>query len=191
MERAFPLVHLPASARSYVREVLTRGLTVCQLAAQECKLESGDIFAFLPPDIDPSTLRSFTSGGVIACEGSKDHLIEYLSSLDDCLILFESRYALSGDPFLRDCVSRILTLGTEVYHFAHSGDSIEDLNTALRESGTAIETSMLAFSLGGTNADSYVSDGSLRNIGRLISACVVIAVSAFDGEGYVLWSANR
>ncbi len=175
-----------------MKEVLSWGLTVAKLASQSDNLASGEVFSFLPADTDLAAINNFAYGGVMEYERASEHLVEFLRNLNNeypsSLILFENRYAKVGDACLARCLSQIVTLGIEVYHVAYANDSGDVLLTALKESATAIQTSIMIFEMTGEDARFFLSDGSLRNVAHLVLHCNAIAVSAFDGEGYIIWS---
>jgi hypothetical protein len=107
----------------------------------------------------------------------------------DHFSLLENSLAAPSDPWLERAKSRILVHGDEVYHLAsHTEQTYEDVLNAVSEANNVTGlVGMVGRIPGGAASPSVagsISSAALEIIGRS-AECVF--VSAYDGEGYVIW----
>jgi hypothetical protein len=107
------------------------------------------------------------------------------------LILFENLYARPQDEFLTNCRSRISSHESDVYHVGYSNDPDDFLIMTWRESATAIQTSTMVFAISEEDHPTFLPGGSLKHMDLLASKCIGIVVSAYDGEGFVIWRRKK
>ncbi len=177
---------------NYPRTRLGDGNALAQLLCTAIDLEGGQTFAFLPPGIQLSASTNWSHGlGMSRAESVTTvcgALADIAGGHEDAICVFEDSEARPGDPWLATAKSDIRVLGSEVYHVANAS-----LPAGIGEAMGWAESSWLLigvlanpFSGWEYPADDRITE---QDLWELVASTVAIVVSAFDGEGYVVWAA--
>ncbi len=121
---------------------------------------------------------------------------DFLSESGDRICIFEDWSARSSDPFWskneerRDAATFV---DNEVYYVLISGDSEECIQEAVRWSGGAWPGRLGAMT---STAEDYPIQPDTRNISRthrkiLAERTERLAVGAYDGESYLVWTKGK
>jgi hypothetical protein len=108
---------------------------------------------------------------------------------ENAVWVFEDSEARPGDPWLSATRSVTRVYGTEVYHIARAitpdgvGDAMSDAESSWSLIGGLVDR----FSGWEHPAEDRITDMDMQ---ELVLSTVAIVVSAFDGEGYVIWAAQ-
>jgi hypothetical protein len=203
--------YVRAKAVEYVRGTLQKGKTLAAMLVKYIDFLQGTVVALTPvplsaketPEFDRGHLPSnqdsrlrITVGDLSGAAYPKSNaneqlvdLIEQSLGLQKDICLLENSLAAPKDPWLNRAHSRIAIYDNEVYHVLTSGDrSKNSISAAVRE---AHAPTVLVGALGRevlncpASRRFDVSKEDLRKFAQL-SQCVF--VSAYDGEGYIVWS---
>ncbi len=201
----------------YIRDRLADGKALGGMLLRTLQLDRGTTFTFLPPGVDERERLKFCQGGKLpqparpvtrirAPDGGTWHMTpkpNTRSKLADVIAsfidrdehracVFEDETASPDYPYLRTIATPIGTYKEDVYHFV-VGPS-PDLQ--LIERTIAHATSWLFIcAMTVVPKDMLPLRPGMRQIEfndlrRLAEGTEQIAVGAYDGEGYVLWSGS-
>jgi hypothetical protein len=147
------------------------------------------------------SMRKLTVGRIsgVACPkpSANKQLVEMIEEVlgqGDSICVLENSLAEPGDLWLKGAKSRVAIYDSEVYHFLMPVDRNEtSVTDSIREaSGPTNLVGALGRAPVGINFSSSrrfaLDRKDLEECARL-SQCVF--VSAYDGEGYIVWSAGR
>ena len=199
-------------ALEYIRKCLGDGRTLSQKLLHKANLDSGYVVALLPealseedvedfqhgklPQLPPSEWRQWghltlkpvpNTNGDLA--GIIVNFLKHSEGVPVCLI--ENEIANRGEPFLAQRLSKIVYLGSEVYHVLTSSAATEgDVLQAIRESCfVPISVGCLAVLDPGSSFEPETGgDVSEEDIDRIADRTEKIFVGAYDGESYLIWS---
>lgn len=202
---------------SYVRDCLRGGKELSTCLLQALDLESGKLTTFLPAHLDAESIVQFSVGGKLPLpQAEQDVTIHFkhglvlhakpVPNVDDALIsivqthlrssgsalcILENQMALPADPWLKRTEIPFVTHGTSVYHMLISERTDRNLVELTVKKAKSIRPPLIC-------ALGYLSEKALLNIklgtiglGELrefAGQTQKIAVGAYDGESYVIWS---
>lgn len=197
-------------ASGYLENQLAKGKTLCKYLLDMVRQGQGDFICLSPTPLGPdkviqfeeghvhndTVLNTLVIGDVSGSMGQKADSLKQLASFIQTRLtspqhfcVLENSLANPSDPWLSRSKSRILVHGIEVYHFLPYSDRIiEKIADSIREAesdtrfrgmiGKTEEITKLKISEG------RVSLGELEVMG---TSAQCIFVSAYDGEGYLVW----
>ncbi|MBS1912961.1 MAG: hypothetical protein JST22_13325 [Bacteroidetes bacterium] len=194
------VVELGEEGLRFIERNLENGLSLSQLVRRRYQLQSGLVWAPLPPDVDKSSIenrsaKEFRWGGLTEVGGSLEILTSfvsrYLESLSGGICIFEYANAKSTDPVIQRETSGILTFGLEVYCVVQSCRADPDTIAAAIRGSDSLWTHVgfLSASLAGL-PDENRAALALEDLESIADGVEHIIVGAFDGEGYLIWSRN-
>jgi hypothetical protein len=188
----YDLVALGPEGRFYLNAVLGGGTSFFQSLAKACDLKPGRAFAFLPPDCNQDGLYKFLTGGMLppAAETRRklaEFLLELLEGHARYLLISENRCARKGDPWLATSKSRIITCGDEIYHWADERATADVLMETFKDAESAIQTGFGVFTRLPENLSPPPLQASSDWFQALIPHCLLLGVTAYDGETYIIW----
>jgi hypothetical protein len=182
---------LGALGLQYLAAALADGLTLARRLAN-LDFTQGHVFTFLPVAPKFSSVQQLSHGGVASLEASRAQLVRLCRDLvappDRLLLVFEHRYARPTDPWLANCRVRFATHGTEVYFLAKGADSTDSLLTTVATADTSPVSALAGFAVQDMTRWDEMREVSDKDISELAHGCRVVAASAFDSEGYVIWT---
>ena len=161
-----------------------------QLTSVEClQFELGHTVA-------PSAPRAIRVGNITGVASSKvntqkelaEHIRQWL--IDPAhFVLLQNFLAESSDNWLLRAKSQICVCGTEVYYsLLHSDRSNDTISAAIREAEDGHNfVGMVGCIPDGSPIHISVQQLSLTDLERIASSAECIFVSAYDGEGYLIW----
>lgn len=186
----------------FIKQVLEHGLTLSQLVI-ECDIlrNNGDTFALLTDDSDVEAIRNFTadqytrgfvvhSGDTSECLAS--YIWKYLEEYENGLCLMQNYEATPTSQWLGRRKSKVVLLDMEAYHVASKASgSAESVLNAIREAeGPWIFMGVLAQA---QNTDRWMTTSTITvdDLEDVVKHITHVFVMAFDGEGYIVWEANK
>jgi len=178
---------------NHVKACLARGNTLARLLRSTLVLNRGDTFAFLPTTIDASELADLEHGLQMSSIESANAVSEAFAALADhhrsSVCVFEDSEARPGDQWLASARSSTRRRESEVYHVARvlTADGIRDAMRDAQSSWLLIGVLSAQFPGWEHPTNQQLTD---RDIRKLVTCAVAVVVSAFDGEGYVIWVAR-
>ncbi len=186
---------LGATARSYVADALGSGKTLSQLVLRDCDLETGAITADLPKALPPESLADLRDGGIVSSEAARSALVarivRFLSSSRGALVIFEDQLATPTDPITKKSPTKMVALGEELYHLLyHSDANAFAAESTLSWQANAWQEIIFFSELAKPLSLSCATQVSKDELELIAHNTVEICVSAFDGEGYAIWSAR-
>ena len=185
--------NLETKANEYIEAVLSFDSILCRCLRDIVKSKNSDIgiYAFLPDSLDAENIVRYDKGGVYEKAASylPRYLLERYGSTEGITFLFDDVMSSPSDDYLMQNESTVFSIGPEVYHFcgskAISEESLEKLIWACGVSWHSVcvvlkdqGSKLVAESMSEAALCSSVRDGFLE-----------IVVGAFDGEGYIHYSA--
>jgi hypothetical protein len=197
-------IELRFNGLDYIKQCLSAGHKVVKQLLH-LPLNSGRVWMYASPNLDPSEIQSFKWGGVIRKYQTisevdfhlEQFIFSYLSvtSPERKYLITQDINTYPTDPGLGSYEGRFFTYGSEVYHFlVWDGENTHRdlIMEVLNRGGTA--NSMLNVSLLtllpteldlplGHSVESSMINALVQNTQHII-------VEAFDGEGYIIWSRN-
>jgi len=202
------------SAIGYIQQQLGSGRTLARFLVKNVNLSRGALAVLNPVPLKAEQISEFQWGHCPPTGESAEHLqiegrtvVGYpkansygeLASLihsflknPECLCILENMLASPGDPWLERAQSCVLTHGQEVYHVLDGKNrSDETIETALREVESPI---VFVGAIGrqpvnpiAVKPGAAISAKQLVAFAELASA---IFIEAYDGEGFVIWTAE-
>lgn len=187
---------LDTQALLFVEDNLRKGLTLSRQVLTCLDISGGSVVAYLPPDIDTSTIKTrlsdeFRFGYITKLGGTLNCIVEfvksYLSAESRRIVIFENANASANDPRL-DEDGNVLIFGDEVYYMLSSKDSDEDVRNSI------VSANSLWIHIGILTSVPDISDWDPKStlgsadISDLAKRVEHIIVGAFDGEGFLIWS---
>jgi hypothetical protein len=201
---AFQEHTLGPEANEYVRDVLESGRSLALHLRRSHDLTEGKVVTRLAPDANTDELGKFEWGGKYYPEpvsGRRrtpeddlaSYILGYLEADEERVCVFENYLARSTDPWLERAESRVLFLGEEVYHVI----SAEVVNPSLAKV-TINEADYYPVFIGilsrwpeGSHLSPERRDTANEELRALAEKAEKIIVSAYDGEGYLIWGSRR
>ena len=176
------------SGLDYLRERLSRGKTLSQLAARQVG-PSWSAFALLPHSVSIERARQFGVGGVGQAALSWRCMGQFIDRLmkTDYACILENALAVPSDPAIRNDRGGHIYHDTEVYHLLTGNRSAANISglELLKEAATSDLLHGFVVPAKSTHA---LRDHEAVSRERLeqLAACPELAfVGAYDGEGFV------
>ena len=197
----------------YIEGRLALGKTLAGYLLQHTELSSGQVVTFLPSDVSYESARQFEYGGKLpALSGSEKYFTAkdgtiwrmsptpnsdfYLAGIikahlnmgEGRICIFEDANARSGDPFLLSCPVQYATFNEEVYYFL-TGKGLNDIkikDTVRYAASWLFICAMTVIPQGFIDSENQVFTS--EQLTELAKKAEKIAVGAYDGEGYLIWS---
>jgi hypothetical protein len=193
------------------------GHTLARRAMAAIDFDAGRVTTFLPSHVSLGRARNFEVGGGLFPDppesewryttdtGGKKWVIkpkpdtdrqlvapirDFLRTNGDGMVVLENFNARPDDPWLQKVSSRLIVFGSDVYHVLLPIDTVEDrIMSFLREAHSAwIFIGVMTLLPGKTDSlldKKHFTSDELSIMGEKAQK---IFVSAYDGEGYVIWS---
>jgi hypothetical protein len=205
---------LGSDALDYLCERLENGRRLLRYVLPIVRSTPGDIRTLLPAGVPDDAARDFRWGGKVApgpshyttypdgtrarieeVRGTRDGLIrligEFLAAGQSRLCVVNT-HARPSHPWLKRAKGRMVVADDEIYGVVAHGASDADVDVAIREGGgsrslVAVMAQMIEpMSVGEPGTITPVSDEFLRQVAHHVH---IVAVGAYDGEGYLVWQA--
>jgi len=183
---------LGTAGLTYLRQCLDGGKVLSHLLLRDVDLSAGSTTTYLPAGLDVADLHDFSQGGKASLGRTRrwvtGALAKSLSAIGPSgLVLLEHDLAMAGDPWLKRRGLRWAAFRDDVYFVCAFTDSRADINETLSHMAAQVVRGAAA------RVPRELLPGSGNVLApRLIEAVAketrLIVVSAFDGEGYVLWN---
>jgi hypothetical protein len=207
-------IRLGVEALGYIKAHLLRGGRLSHCLLELVDLHRGSVLTYLPGTVTDADAQDFSSGGKVSTPGNSgarfhvkgadgttwtmvptadsDEVLarivhKYLETGADRVCILENAVARPGDPSLKS-TEQILVFNNEVLHWLSSDKDLSTiLNTIHRaRSWRFVCVMTLAKDLPMPPAPGQeLSDAHLRCVAAQAEA---LAVDAYDGEGYLIWS---
>ena len=217
---AFREILLGSEALEFIRDHLTEGgMLLARDLLQYCDLENGQVMTYLPTNVSDDEARKFATGGkletpmgpsenFVARDGTRWtmkpnadtdlHLVRtiqaHLRRRGRRWCIFEDALGSPSDPRILSGDDRIRVLGSEVYYLIGEAD-VDDEARILKTVRDANSAWRFACTMSSIPEPGHFSEGgrSLKSdeVRILAERAEKIAVSAYDGEGYLIWSKDR
>jgi hypothetical protein len=191
-----------SNAISYMRSELEKDKSLSNLLLKSVNVEAGDFVALSAQKLESSEIdnlsltnaipRLFESETLSVNKHPNIHkelasiIHEYLSNGAHACLL-QNSLALKDDPWLGNAKSRIIFYRQEVYHLILPSSSPTEILDAIRESSNGVQFVGAIFWGGVGISNDLISSTDLEEIVRTTRS---IIVSAFDGEGYLIWNSD-
>ena len=197
-------------ALKYLCDQLAAGKTLSSFLLQAVQRSNGELTYMSPRPLSPEEAVEFETGhtfdfsspramkvGNISgiaypTPNTEPELVDFVKArlVDaDHFSLLENSLAAPSDPWLERAKSRILVHGDEVYHLASNTERIhEDVLNAVSEASNVLSlVGMVGRIPGGAASQSVAGRISLAALEIIGRSAECVFVSAYDGEGYVIW----
>ncbi|MBK8127157.1 MAG: hypothetical protein IPK56_10760 [Elusimicrobia bacterium] len=199
----FKQITLGHEAKVYIEECFSKGKTLGKLFRSFINLSNGLITTELPDIVSNWDPNNFEGGFVYKNERvdkteepsqtCRTLLINaILKSLkEDNVCVMESFLPSRGDEWLKETKSHVAFIGEEVCFLLDKNDaSRERVEETLND---AEDPSIFFGAIGDGDLKSIEKDGNmqLEELVKFIKKAKKIFVGAYDGEGYLVWEANR
>jgi hypothetical protein len=210
----YEAIGVDSAALVYLRKCLAQGNQLARLLAALEDLGRGSAKVLIPFAAQPNSSQNYEQALVPeqprdeqlhwrATDGTKwraarvpdmtealaDQINEFFASHADGICVLEDAAAREGDPFLTRLSSR-LSYGSDgtVFHLLFASDAnTARVVTTIREAQSWQLAGCMATSSSDVERESTrVSDGTLA---QLAAIAQTIVVRAFDGDGWLIWSA--
>jgi hypothetical protein len=199
---------------SFIRKHLLSGLTLSKQVLKFLDIEKGKVFTGMPKDIALGKLSDFDHGGIIDTnfnspifqsfqdkDGRKiimqrvsraftyvtDTTINFLQKSDNNLLIVENVKARPTDPITIDDKSVIWIFQNEIYHPIFGKTSSEEITRTLTKADSLWTMVGFLTSLPKEDNLPLKKEMSLDTIQNLAKNTQKIIVSAYDGEGFLIW----
>ncbi len=190
------LAQLDTRAEAYIREVLDLPHSLTRLFCREQSLEGGSIAAFLPAALHDEQFYAFTEGGhaplAVARQAAVLLLTHLLHADPSRLFVLEERFPTRSDVAASNGQSLRWFYGDEVYTIVAHHQNSSLIREAVDELVGMVPAVAVVGYVCNVPPDAPVlqhppelTDADLAALARGVSH---ILVSAYDGEGFVLWS---
>lgn len=179
---------IDAKCLSYLERVLRSGKSLSHLLLERVDFAAAKIHALLSTRIVEREIKDFAAGGIGSIESPRRALAEiglrYLQEPDKQIVL-EEGLARPGDPAIRNKEGVVLLAG-EIYYLARKMDAVEEMERFLMQLRHAIGLVGIFCSAGA----GHVQKISETELAEFAATTEKIVVGAFDGEGFLLWTAK-
>lgn len=210
-------IRLGSEAVDYIESCLQDGNTLSRSLLHTHDLRVGKVRTFLPESVSYKAANEFTLGGKLPTPDPETHKVftgddgfkwiavpvptadaetiaiirNFLEAEQNHACILENAVAGASDPWLCSITTRALTYGSEVYHLI-THDDIDDPNNIVNTIKDAMSWRLIGALTSAPHTIllaprlSAISEGELKTIAERATS---IVVSAYDGEGYLIWSA--
>lgn len=177
---------------AHVRDRLTYGRSLSRLAVDELDLEAGTVTTDVPAALSVEAIQNLNWGGLGATDDSRSRQIEaickHLRSEPRCIALCEDQLAKPTDSCLRECPTKILTAGDEVYHLLDFTDAnhyaVETTLSWQASAGSEVVFFSMVDSPLAFRFPSEIDSSRLLEVAKGVTA---VLVDVFDGESFAMW----
>jgi hypothetical protein len=207
MEETYREIELGAAGIAYIRECLEAGKTFARLLLQTHDLNMGKAVTKLPASVDDEAAKDFDSGGKLPelyprttnlqAVPDSDFLMmpeinRFLSESSANICILEDSLANPTDPFLQSVKTRYSAFQDEVYHLICQPDNNSDtISKTLRQAHSWLTIGALTSAPEEMGVCAQLGELKLSSLTTLAQKAQEIIVGAYDGEGYVIWTANN
>jgi hypothetical protein len=180
---------IDAKCLSYLERVLRSGKSLSHLLLERVDFAAGKIHALLSTKVGERKIKDFAAGGIGSIKSPRRALAEigirYLQEPGKHIVI-EEGLARPGDPAIRNKEGVILLAG-EIYYLARKIDTVEQMERFLMQPRYAIGL-VGVFCTAGAGEIQKISETALADF---VATTEKVLVGAFDGEGFLLWTANE
>jgi hypothetical protein len=179
------------AGRAHIRDSLSRGLTLAREISNAVNLSDGQAFVYLPPSSRPHS--RFHEGGVASALVSLSLLGEAVSQVmrvvRHSVLMAEDAMARCSDPGVRG-EEGVLCCGEEVYRWVAQADAVpQAVIRAILTAESSWILNAFVFSLPQPDvAGRLLVSCTPRMLRSLAAGTRLIAVRAYDGEAYLIWT---
>jgi len=205
-------------ALDYLLQRLRNGHSLLGLVSSVVAAGDGHVTSLLPGSVADADAKDFMRGGKVqagpsysfetddgrrfraeAIGGTEDGLVqdvnEFLQGGGSRLCVMDNASARPSSPWLQRERSRMIICDEEVYHVLGRDASPAEIELMLREAKSIAPPSVTVLSISDFDIGDIL-EGEMRMVGATIlediaSQSVAVLVRAYDGEGYLVWTANR
>ena len=183
-------------ALDYVIQQLDYGFTLDELLRKRLELRKGRVYTPLEPDKEGHLLDGFDCVPSYDEDDRLDELVDqmdlfrqYLRKGGGRMVVLESVGAPPSEPWVSRFVPTIMTHGEEIYHFMFEEDvDRADLEQVLQDaSAPCLEIGALTRLPPMADFSHERREISLAELTMLADNTEKLYVSAYDGEGYLIW----
>lgn len=198
-------------ALEYIRDRLRQGRTLSSLLLR-LNLAIGQVWTYLPPEIDEEMAHQLTQGGIArsiqslptfhtgfgylepVMTPSTPQVIaliqRFLQTRAEAYCVFEAALAKLTDPvILRQHEQPYFFFDDEVYYFLTGQDlDAQRIDGAIRAARSYLLTGVLTTTPPGSHTIQARQPITLQELQILVERTEMIVVGAYDGEGFVIWS---
>jgi hypothetical protein len=201
-------------ALAYLRHQLASGKTLSGFLLQAIERKEGELSYFSPGLLSPEKAIEFETGHTFDFSSPRAVEIGNISGIlyptpttllelfdfvrgrladSDHFSLFEDPLSGPSDPWLEHAKSRILIHGDAVYQFApYTDEKHENVLNAILEANNALRLVGIVGRMSNVRTPpDFVEQLSLAALELIGGSAECIFVSAFDGEGFVVWEASK
>jgi hypothetical protein len=202
-------VNLGNLADAYIAEALSWSLTLFQRVTSVCGgVTTGTKITFLPLDVDVAQLTSFEQGSIIdpfdpakllrvegtvlypvSNEAALNALLTYARDrgilTHDTVVICEDRLARITDTCIKHTRDEWVSYGDEVYRIVGASEGDEQVSHCMRSA--ASHTTCTALCAFPPHYRAPARDANDSDMDIWVASCVAVTVTAFDGEGFILW----
>jgi hypothetical protein len=217
-EKNWKKIKLSSDATEYLKESLAKGHTLSKYLLQRADLNRGEVFTFVPNTLNESAANNFRAGPLlpetpveIVLEAADADLksrivrtpntdsvlaeviITHMANDADRMAVFEEGLAKPSDPCMRSAkLTPWQPFGDEVYYFlARRGSSYFEVLRAIKNAHSAYPGLIGILTRASRLQKSAVQRGKLtaKMLKDFAARAEFVLVSAYDGEGYLIWNA--
>lgn len=199
----FKKITLGREAKAYIEECFSKGKTLGKLFGSFIDLSNGLITTELPDLVSNWNSNNFEGGFVYKNERVdkteepsqtcrtllSNAILESLKEGKVCVM--ESFLPSRGDEWLKETKSHVAFIGEEVCFLLDKNDASKD---RVEEALNNAEYPPIFFgAIGDGDLTSIEKDGNMQieELVKFIKKAKKIFVGAYDGEGYLVWEANK
>jgi hypothetical protein len=177
-----------AKCLSYLERVLRSGKSLSHLLLERVDFAAGKIHALLSARLGEREIKDFASGGMGSIEAPRRTLAEiafdYLQEPGRQIVL-EEGLARRGDPAIGKKEGAVL-LADEIYYLATRMETVEQMERFLMQPRFALGL-VGVFCAAGARPAQEISG---RELAEFVATTERVMIGAFDGEGFLLWTAK-
>jgi len=180
---------IDANCLFYLERVLRSGKSLSHLLLERVDFAAGKIHALLSTKLGEREVKDFAAGGTGSIESPRRALAEIATRFlqePGKRIVLEEGLARAGDPAVRNKEGVIL-LEDEIYYVTRKSHTVEEMERFFRQPRYAIGLVGIFCSAGPRELQKI----SKPELFRFVEAMEKIMVGAFDGEGFLLWTASE
>ena len=181
---------IDAKCLSYLERVLRSGKSLSHLLLERVDFAAGKIHALLSTKVGEREIKDFAAGGIGSIKSPRRALAEiglrYLQEPGKQIVI-EEGLARPGDRAIRN-KEGVIFLAGEIYYLARKIDTVEQMERFLLQPRYAIGLVGI-FCAAGAGEVPKISE--TEQLAELVATTEKVVIGAFDGEGFLLWTANE
>lgn len=202
----FKEITLGSESIDYIKNILKHGNTLSSNLLQSSDFDNGEVKTFLPHDVSNEDARYFKFGGKIKpptifekmslpIPSTTNYLIDTIQSFlrekEGRLCIFEDATRIPSDPWISLNDTRLFIYKNEVYYilFAGDADNKEKIDDTIWDSDSHWHFVCVMTSV--PQESGFFRDAKSININDLsilAERAEKIAIGAYDGEAYLIWT---